>query len=1075
MVAGLLLTLMLCGTAHGQGLTVSGTVTDASEGGPLPGVNIQVVDTQAGTVTDIDGQYELTVPSDDATLQFSFVGYETQEIPVQGRTTIDVALTPATLTGSEVVVVGYSTQRRADLTGSVDVADVDNMKQIASPQVTEQMQGQVSGVTISTSGQPGEQPQINIRGFNTFGNNQPLFVVDGVPTQDISHLNPNDISSLQVLKDAGAASQYGARASNGVVVITTNQGTGDITVNYDANVGYQVPRSGNVWNALSPQEQGELIWMARENTGESREDISHPIWGSGTDPTVPDFILPAGASEGDVDLDNYFLIPEYTDPSQLGTFNQIIPANQQGTNWYDEIFDPAMTTSHNLSVGGGGESGNFYTSMSYTNQQGTLMETYLERFTVRANTEYNVNDNIRIGENLTFSLTTNPQGLNLNEGGAIGMSYREHSIIPVRDVMDNFAGTIAPDLGNASNPVAIRYRARTDDGENRRLFGNVFGEADLLESFTFRSSFGADITSGYFKFFSYPTYENSENTTTNSYTEQAYNNRSWTWSNTLNFQRDFGNHSITALGGFEAVRNVGRFDQVSRQSYFSFNPDYTNLSTGSGTPVVDNTVRNVDALMSLIGNIDYAYNNTYLLSLTVRRDGSSKFLNNQWGTFPAITAGWRASELPALQDVSWLTDLKIRGGYGVMGNQLNVDPNNAYTLFGGTQQNAYYPIGGSNTSTVQGFRQVRIGNPDAQWERNIDTNIGVDLAVLRGRLEITADYYRKEVEDLLFDPDLPATAGAAAAPFRNVASMRNQGLDLSIRGGADLSEDLQLNTQFTLTTYDNEIVSIAEGIEQFSLDARRFGTEIIRNEVGEPISSFYGYDIVGFWQEQEEIDAANLQAQEATGNANAVYQTEAGVGRFRYRDVNGDGVITTEDRTFLGDPHASFTYGLNLSLTFRNWDFSTFLYGEQGRDLWNQTKWWTDFFGTFNGAKSETALYDSWTPDNRNATAPIQEEGQFVSTSGVPNSYYVEDASYLRLRNLQVGYTVPGQLVGRIGVQSLRVYAQGANLFTITGYSGLDPGIGNTGNANAGTTNFGIDEGAYAIPRTFTFGVNLSF
>jgi TonB-linked SusC/RagA family outer membrane protein len=1050
-------------------ITVSGTVTEAESGDVLPGVNVRVVGTQIGTATGRNGEYTIEAPSEDATLRFSFVGYETQEVAVDGRSTIDVTLASRTLTGSEVVVTGYSTQRRRDLTGSVEVADVDQIKKASSPQVTESLQGQVSGVTINSSGQPGDQPQINIRGLNTFGNNTPLFVVDGVPTQDISYLNPQDIESLQVLKDAGAASQYGARAANGVVVITTNSGSGDLTVNYSASVGYQVPQGGNVWNALSPQEQGQLEFMAQRNT-DPGETPSHAIWGTG-EPTVPEWILPARAD--DPNTENYFVDPDYTEAGALSEFNQFIRANQQGTNWFDEITEPATQTNHNLSVGGGGERGNYYASVSYTNQQGTVMNTYLERYTVRANTEFDVTDNIRIGENLTFSVSENPQAGTVAEGSAIGFSFRAPSIIPVHDIENNFAGTIAPDLGNSENPVAIRHRARTDDGEDRRLFGNVFVEADFLSDFRFRTSFGADITSGYFKFFTYPTYENSENVTTNAYTEQFFNNRSWTWSNTLNFERTFGqNHNVTALAGFEAVQNTDRFDEVSRQGYFSFSPDFANLGTGAGTPNVNTSARTVDALLSLIGNVDYDYNNTYLLSVTLRRDGSSKFLNNQWGTFPSVTAGWRASELEALQSIDWLTDLKIRGGYGVMGNQLNVDPNNAFTLFGGTQQNAYYAIDGSNSATRQGFRQVRIGNPDAKWERNVNVNVGVDLAVFDGQLELTADYYRKEVEDLLFDPALLATAGAAAPPFRNVASMRNQGIDVSLRGGTDVSEDLTLNGQATVTTYSNEIQSIAPGVDQFSLDARRFGTEIIRNEVGHPISSFYGYDIVGFWQNEEEIQQADADAPDGQ------FMADAAPGRFRYRDVNGDGQITTADRTHLGDPHPTFTYGLNLNATYKNWDATAFFYGEQGKDIWNQTKWWRDFRGTFQGQKSQTALYDSWQEEGDTmgeVSAPIQEVGQFFSTSSVPNSYYIEDGSYLRLQNVQLGYTLPQSLLQIAGLKSLRIYAQAENVFTITGYSGLTPEIGNTQSADAGTPNFGIDEGTYPNPRTFTMGVNLSF
>jgi TonB-linked SusC/RagA family outer membrane protein len=983
-----------------------------------------------------------------------------------------VTLEPATLTGDEVVVVGYSEQRRADLTGSVEVADVSDLQELSSAQVTEQLQGQLAGVTVRTSGQPGDQPQINIRGFNTFGNNQPLFVVDGVPTQDISFLSSQDIESLQVLKDAGAASQYGARATNGVVVITTSQGSGgDVSVNYSASVGYQVPESGNVYDALSPQEQGELEWMAQRNSGV--ENPSHVIWGSGEEPDVPEWLLPARAS--DPNTDDYFVDPNY---ESLDDITQYIRSNPEGTNWFEEITDPALQTSHNLSVGGGGELGNYYTSVGYTNQQGTVTNTSFERYTIRANTEFNVTDNFRVGENLSFTVSQNLQTGTLQEGQALGMAYRQHTIIPVRDIRGNFAGTRIEDLGNAENPVAYRHRARTDGDEDRRLFGNVFMELDFLEDFTARTSFGADINSGYFKFFTYPQYENSENSTTNAYSEQVYNDRSWTWSNQVSYDATFNqSHNVSALVAAEAVQNTGRFDQVSRQGYFSFDPDYTQLATGAGAPTINSSTRDVNQLLSLVGNIDYNYDSTYLLGLTVRRDGSSKFLNNQWGTFPAATAGIRVSNLGPLQNIDWLTDLKIRGGYGVMGNQLNVDPNNAYTLYGGTIQNSYYPIDGSNSSPQQGFRQVRIGNADAKWERNEDVNVGFDFAVFDGQVEGTFDFYQKNIQDLLFDPALPATAGAADPPFRNVARMRNRGIDVSLRGAQSFSDDVELSGRLTLTTYNNEIQSIAEGVEQFSLDNRRFGIPIIRNEAGHPISSFYGFKVAGFWQNQEEIEQANQ------GVEDGEYMQDAAPGRFRYEDTNGDGEITTDDRVHLGNPHADFSYGLNLNFSYSNLSVSMQLYGEQGKEIWNQTKWWTDFRGSFNGMKSQTALYDSWEEEGDTmgeVSAPIQETAYFgFASGGVPNSYFVEDGSYLRMRSLRVGYTLPSSLMGTIGVQSLRIYGQVENVFTITGYSGVDPDIGATQSAEnaggAGTTNFGIDGGSYPRPRTFSMGVNLSF
>ena len=1049
---------------------VSGTVMDAETDSPLPGVNIRVVGTDIGTVTGPDGAYELSAPSSDETLRFSFVGYETQTVAINGRSTIDITMQPATLTGSEVVVTGYTEQRRADLTGAVDVADVESMQSLGAELVTEQMQGQVSGVSINTSGQPGDEPQINIRGFNTFGNNQPLFIVDGMPTQDISFLNPVDLSSMQILKDAGAASQYGARASNGVVVITTNKGRGDdISVNYSGSFGYQVPRTGEVYNILTPQEQAELEQIADQNT--EGLPVQHPNYlDENGSPNIPQWILPARAQ--DPDTDSYFVNPVYKDADALGQFRQFVRSNQGGTQWYDELTEPARQTQHSVSVGGGGDLGNYYASFGYTNQQGAIPNTHLERFTVRANTEFNVSDNVRIGENLAFTVSENLQAGTHEGRNALGFAYNLHTIIPVRDIQGNFAGTQAPGFGTAQNPLALRHRARNDDQQTRRLFGNVFAEVDLLSELTFRTDFGADLSSGYLETFQFPTYEQAQNNTTNAFTKESLTTQSWKWSNELVYENAFGNHDLTVLAAAEAIRNVDVLDRVGRTNYFSFNPNYTQLGTGAGTPTVDESTELASTLLSFIGNVDYSYNNTYLLGLTLRRDGSSKLINDQWGSFPSVTAGVRISEL-VFQEVDWLTDLKIRGGYGVLGNQLNVNPNNGFTLFGGSPTTSYYPISGATNSVTQGLRRTQIGNPDAQWERNVDINIGVDFAVFDGQFEGSVDFYRRNVEDLLFNPALPATAGAAAQPFRNVANMQNQGVDISLRGETSITSELDIGGQANFTTYDNEITAIAPGIGFFDVG-------VARNEVGHPIASFFGYKVAGFWQSEEEIEQANQQAPDGT------YMDGMGVGRFRYEDTNGDNQITAEDRVHLGSPHPSFSYGLNLNLTYRNWDLTAFVYGEQGREVWNETRRGMDFRSTFNTANSEVALYDSWTPDNRDATAPIQEQNSYFSTSSANSSYFVENASYLRLKNLRLGYALPGSLLQSAGVQQAKLFVQANNLFTITPYTGLDPDIGATqsavnaaegtgGRVQTGATNFGVDRGGYPAMRTYRVGVNLSF
>lgn len=1064
--------ILLAGSAYAQSLTVSGTVTDETTGESLPGVNIAIVGTTTGTSTDSQGQYELTASPND-TLRFSFVGYETRIVPINGRAVVNVVMNPVTISGAQLVVTGYSTQKKQDLTGSVSVVDLESMNAQPDAQVANQLQGQASGVTVISSGQPGEEPSLRIRGINTFGNNEPLYVVDGVPTQNINDLNSNDIASMQVLKDAAAASIYGSRAANGVIVITTKKGQGDVKIDYNAYYGYQVPPSNNVWNILSPQDMANAEWVAQSNAGLTP---SHPQYGSGATPVLPDFIDPPGSSTNSVNTEDYFLDPFYTDPSQLGNFVYITRANKSGTDWFDEVFSPAGNMNHDLSVSGGGDLGNYLFSFNYRDQDGTLMNQRLTRYTVRANTSFDVSDNIRIGENIAYSVTENPQFGTLDEDGPIGMSYRQQPIIPVYDVGGNFAGTHAEGLGNPMNPVAIAHRTRNNEFTNSRLFGNMFAEVDLLDNrVLFRTSMGGELYSGSGNSFIYPTYENSENTTFNQYNADSYYGYNYTWTNTLNYQETFnGIHTVEVLLGTEAYKNSGQNLGGSTQDFFSFDPNFTNLSTGSGTKT-NYSFRYEDTLFSLFTRVDYNYDDRYLLSGTLRRDGSSKFLENQWGWFPAASIGWRITQEDFFPEIDWMTDLKIRAGFGVMGNQLNVDANNPYTLFAPNPVSTYYATDGSNSGTQLGFSQSRIGNPAAKWERNESINIGLDATLFDGRLELIADYYEKNVQDLLFNPSLPATAGNAAQPFVNVGNMKNNGFDLGLRSFGTLSGDIQYNASLTFTTYNNEIKKISNDGEFFEQAFNRFGASgIVRNQVGHPVSSFYGYNIVGFWDDQSEIDDANASAPSGT------YQDGAGIGRFRYEDIDGDGEITPDDRTFLGNPNPDFTYGLNIGLNYKAFDFSMFWYGSQGNDIWNQVKWWTDFYANFAGAKSETMLYDSWTPDNRNASAPRLEAASSFSSNEVQNSYYVEDGSYLRLKNLQLGYTLPLDVIERVGLSKLRIYVQATNLFTFTGYSGPDPEIGfnpSNGDPNDGgsPTAFGIDEGAYPTHREFIIGINLSY
>ncbi|PWV48170.1 TonB-dependent receptor [Chitinophaga sp. S165] len=1069
--------LLLFASAAFAQTKFTGKVTDQTSGNPLPGVTVAIKNSSRGTATDPAGNFSITAKKGE-TLVFSFIGYTQQDVILGDATSVSVVLSEKVGSLDEVVVTGYATQRKKDLTGAVSVVNVEQISRQPTAQVSNQLQGQVSGITVLGSGQPGEEPQVRIRGVNTFGNNTPLYVIDGVPTQNIVDLNPYDVASMQVLKDAGSASIYGARAANGVIIITTKRGKpdGKVRVTYDGYYGTQRPKGGNVWDILSPQEMANLKWMALKNT-DPNVVYNDGLYGSGATPRLPDYIAPGGLMEGDpgVDPSKYNVNPYYKNPSDLDNFYRINRANKAGTDWFHEIFKPAMITSHNVSVSGGNDQGAYYLSFYYFNQEGTLKNTYLKRYSIRSNSHFNVGKHVRIGENLEFSVIDNPQIDPLTEGSAIGMAFREQPIIPVHDIRGNFAGSFSTNgaqLGNARNPVAIQDRTRENRGLGNRLLGSVYGEADFLKHFTFRTTFGGEIFSASTHNFTFPEYENAENNKVNSFTEGSSNGYNWTWTNTLSYAQNFNKvHDIKVLVGTEAFDNHGRTLTGTTQNYFIFDPNFTNLGSGTGT-VTNGSGTYTDALFSIFGRVDYSLLDKYLLGAVIRRDGSSRFgANNRYGVFPAVSAGWRISQEAFLKQVAWISDLKIRGGYGVMGNQLNVEAANAFTQYGLNKGSSFYDIGGTSNSLASGFFKTHIGNPDAKWESNTNMNIGVDATLFKGKLEVTADYYKKKVKDLLYKPEISGTAGRTDPPTVNIAEMENHGIDISLGiNDIHLTKELVLKANATLTTYSNKIVNISADAPYFDQEARRFnGNFIIRNAVGQPISSFFGYKTDGFWDSADEIAQANDQAQKATNNPNAVYQTGIGLGRFRYQDTNGDGIITEADRTFLGNPNPDFSYGLNLELDYKNFDFTVFFYGVQGNNIWNQVRWWTDFYPSFAGAKSKTALYDSWRPDNLNAKAPIQENEGSFSTNTVPNSFLVENGSYLRAKNMMLGYTLPKPILQRIGIEKFRIYVQAANLFTITKYTGIDPEI------TGGTTNFGLDEGAYPNQRQFLVGVNVGF
>ncbi|WP_460639532.1 SusC/RagA family TonB-linked outer membrane protein [Larkinella harenae] len=1018
---------------------IKGKVSDQN-GGSLPGVNVVVKGTSTGTVTDGNGNYSLTVP-DNALLVFSFIGYVSREIAVANvQSTLNITLTADVQTLSEVVVTGYSTERKKDITGSVAIVDTKSLKSIPAGSAVQALQGQAAGVNVISSGSPGAGSNVFIRGISSFGNTRPLVIVDGIQAE-LNDISADDIESMQVLKDAGAAAIYGVRGSNGVIIVTTKKGkSGQPTFTYETYYGVQQPLPGNPFDLLSSQEYARLSKQVNPNS---------VLFANG----LPDFLYngPAGsgvARAGDpaVDPSRYNL--DLTNPTRNYLIQEV---NKTGTDWFHAIFKPAAMTNHNLTASGGTEKSSYLFTLGYFNQQGTLIETYLKRYSARINTEYKLRPNIRVGENAYVFYKQNPQINNQNTFNAISGAMVMLPIIPVRDIRGNYGGTWAgPELGSWGNPVAAQENTRNNRNNTWSVVGNVYAEVDLFKHLTARTSFGGNFTNGYYHTFTPTPYFNREGySNPNSFSENAWYESNSMWTNILTYKNQFAKHSLSVLAGSEAIRRYGRALGGSRTGFFATNYDYLVLTNGTGT-ITNTSGAYENTLFSLFGRLDYSYDGKYLLGATVRRDGSSKFgKESRYGVFPSVSLGWRISQEAFMKQISWVSDVKIRASYGVLGSEANVDPSNAYTLFGQDLKKSYYDIAGTSNSAQQGFYQIVNGNSRTGWERNKITNIGLDVSLFRSRLDFSVEYYKKAVDGLLFHQPVPATTGEANPPVINIGDIQNTGFDIAAGYRGRFGNGLQYNANANVTTYKNEVMSIpAPGYFDASYH--------VRNQVGMPVSSFFGYEVMGLFNSADEVAAAPTQEGAAPG-------------RFRYRDVDGDGAITPNDRTFFGNPNPKFTYGLNLGLEFRGFDLAANFYGSQGNDVLNATRMTTDFFSTTVNNKSNRLL-NAWTPENTNTTIPKLESQPSFSTTTVVNSYILEDGSYLRLRSLILGYTLSPALLKRIGLTKLRVYTQAANLFTITNYTGLDPEL--MGSSAA----FGVDYGNYPNnQRNFILGLNLAF
>ena len=1034
---------------------VSGTVT-GEDRTPIVGVTVRVVGSDTATLTNDAGRYSISAPAQGA-LAFSLIGYRRVEVPIEGRTTLDVTLERVAVTLDQVVVTsGYEGegQRRSEITGAVASVNIDAAERQTNASVLQRIDAAVSGVTVNASGSPGSRSTVRIRGISSFQNNDPLYIVDGTPVQDsyINYLNPNDIASMQVLKDASAASIYGSRASNGVVIIETRKsGTmGPPRTRLSVRTGMATPVRGyDDFLMTDALKYFEVVKQSYLNAGYPIDSVPRNVYGDPNNPSVPEYIWPNDCGGPCTDVD----------PSTYSYPNNLIMPGSTGTNWWDEVFGAAPVTDVNLTVTGAGSGNSYAISVNYFDQQGTALYNRFRRGIVRANTQF-TRGRFTIGENLSVSGERAVGGLandDVGEDNIIGKNILSQPVIPVRDAAGNFASGKAVGLGNNTNPVKLAYTSKDNQTDNGRVFGNVFAGYEITPQVGFRTTFGGSLGETSFSGFTAATPENSEPNFNNSINENTRRFTDWTWSNTLRYSRPSNRHNLSVLLGQEINRSDNRYIEGSLSGLVSTDPDTRYIQDVLGDASTKNVLSTggKSALLSFFGKADYTFNDRYVASFTLRRDGSSNLgPDNQWGTFPAFGLAWRAGREPFLADNRYISDLQLRLGYGVTGNQ-QIPSGRIFSQFGGSRGATFYDALGSGNSTLAGFRLVSLGNENLKWEQSKSVNVGMDLGLLENRVNFIVDVYERNTDNLLFNPALPATAGAADAPIVNVGKMRNRGVDFSISHQSD-----RWGLTFNGSHYNNEIVRI-DGVTDFFFSPRstRIGNMVI-NQVGEPIGSFFGYQADGFFRDDADV-AAHAE------------QQGAAPGRIKFRDVNGDGQISLADRTIIGSPHPSFTAGVDGQLRLGRWDLSATLFGSFGNDIFDAQK---DFyiFRDFSTNVRDDLLENSWRPDNLDAKYPRLDVNDTFSKQ--ISSYYVEDGSYVRLRNVQVGYTLPA---GTRLLAGSRIYLQGENLFTITGYDGLDPSLPPplfTGPAGDIRDQFrGVDQGVYPTSRTFSIGIVTEF
>ena len=1019
----------VCTMANAQQVNVSGVIKDAT-GETVIGASVMVKGTKTGTVTDFDGRFHVEC-TPGATLVISYIGYQTQE--VKAADGMNVVLQEAANDLNEVVVTGYTTQRKADLTGAISVVSVDDIAKQNENNPIKALQGRVPGMNISADGSPSGTATVRIRGIGTLNSNDPLYIVDGVPTKAGMHeLNGNDIESIQVLKDAASASIYGSRAANGVIIITTKKGKeGKIKVDFDGSIA--VSTYAHKMKVLNAKEYGQVMWQAYVNDGmdPNTNGLGYRYdWGYNAQGTP---VL------------NGISMKKYLDDA--GT----TPAAD--TDWFDETTRTGVIQQYNVSVSNGSDKGSSFFSLGYYKNLGIIKTSDFNRFSARMNTEYKLlkNKMLTVGEHFTLNRTSEVQA----PGGFLQNVLQFNPSLPIYTEDGNYAGPVGgyPDR---YNPVAVLERNKDNRYTYWRMFGDAYLNLNPFKDFNIRTTFGLDYSQKQQRFFTYPVTEGNVANNKNGVEAKQEHWTKWMWNAVATYNMELGKNRIDLMAGMELNRQDDIYFSGYKEGFSILNPDYMWPDAGTTNPQAYGGGSGY-SLVSFFGKANYNYADKYMASFTIRRDGSSRFgKNNRYATFPSVSAGWRINQESFLKKASWIDDLKIRASWGQTGNQ-EIDNLARYTLYvsnygvnenGGQSYGTSYDIAGTNggSTLASGFKRNQIGNDNIKWETTTQTDLGFDFAFFRNTLYGNFDWYFKKTKDILVNMPGIAVMGEGSSQWINAGEMENRGFEFNIGYRNQTHFGLKYDVTANISSYRNKITALPTTVAANGT----FGGNGVKSVIGHPMGAQVGYVADGIFKSQEEID-------------NHATQEGAGLGRIRWKDLTGDGKITEADQTWIYNPVPDFTYGFNIYLEYKNFDFTAFFQGVQGVDIISDLKKETDIWAGLNIGflNKGKRLLDAWSATNPDSNVPALSLSDNNNEKRV-SSYWVENGSYLKLRTIQFGYNFPQTIASKLAMQRLRMYVSAQNLFTIksSSFTGVDPENPNYG---------------YPIPLNITFGLNVTF